>query len=128
MSWFNVLYGAYPSLQQVNKVLPVASGETGIVRGSLIWEDPAAAGAWKLMTASEATEPRAYAFIALNAQTDLTAGMAGSNGQGTNKVWNGSAIVAGSAVVTGLATGMPFEFETTEYTGQLAVGTTASHR
>jgi len=34
MSHFNVLKGAYPSLKQLDKTLPLGTGGTGIVRGS----------------------------------------------------------------------------------------------
>lgn len=103
MSWFSPLKGAYPSLQQIDKTLPVASGVTGIVRGSCIYEDN---GNWRLAGVSQATDPTAYIHFALMAQTDLTAGMAGTIGTG---------IAGGVARVTGLAVGMPMEFETSEF-------------
>jgi hypothetical protein len=112
MGWFNPIKGAYPSLQQISKTLPVAAGETGIVRGSAIYED---AGEWKLATASQDADATAYIHFALQAQDDLTAGMAGSLGQGPAGHWNGSAIVAGSARIAGLAVGQPFEFETDQF-------------
>lgn len=103
MSWFSVLKGAYPSLIQIDKTLPVASGVSGIVRGSCIYEDN---GTWRLASATQATAPTAYIHFALMAQTDLTAGMAGTIGTG---------IAGGVARVTGLAVGMPMEFETSEF-------------
>ena len=112
MGWFSVLKGAYPSLLQIDKTLAVASGETGIVRGSLIYEDSAT---WKLATATQATDVEAYLYYALMSQEDLTAGMAGSRGQGAPN---------GVPRVTGLACSQPMEFETSEYdTGEsYAVG------
>lgn len=103
MAWFNVLKGAYPSLQQIDKVLNVAVGETGIVRGSLIYQD---GSEWKLAGDSQQDDPAAYIHFALMSQTDLTAGMAGGVGQGVG---------GGTARVNGLAVGMPFEFETDQF-------------
>ena len=103
MAWFNVLKGAYPSLQQVDKTLLVASGQTGIVRGSLIYQSGTE---FKLATAADDADVTKYVYIALMGQDDLTAGMAGGVGQG---------VPAGQARITGLATGMPFEFETDQF-------------
>ena len=103
MAWFNVLKGAYPSLQQIDKVLNVAVGETGVVRGSLIYQDGTS---WKLLVAAKDSDPAAYPHFALMSQTDLTAGMAGGVGQGVG---------GGTARVNGLAVGMPFEFETDQF-------------
>ena len=103
MGWFTALKGAYPALQQVDKSLPVASGETGIVRGSCIYED---AGEFKLATATQSDLPAAYIYICLIPQDDFTAGMAGTVGQGP---------AGGKPVITGLAVGMPLEFETSEF-------------
>jgi hypothetical protein len=108
MSWFSVLKGAYPSLQQIDKTLPVASGTTGIVRGSLIYESN---GTWLLATATQVATVTAYIHFALMAQTDLTAGMAGSVGAGAPNTIAYPAV----AKVTGLAVGMPMEFETSEF-------------
>lgn len=103
MGWFNVLKGAYPSLQQIDKTLAVKAGETGIVRGSLIYQE---GNTFRLAGAAQATDPTAYIFIALMGQNDLVAGMAGTIGQGAP---------GGTAVITGLAIGMPFEFETDQF-------------
>jgi len=112
MGWFNVLKGAYPSLQQIDKTLDVASGQTGIVRGSLIYQDGTE---FKLATATQDDDPTAYIYFCLMSQDDLVAGMAGGIGQGVR---------FGNAKVTGLAAGMPFEFETDQYNtaGTYAVG------
>lgn len=115
MGWFNVLKGAYPSLQQIDKTLDLDAGETGIVRGSLMYESTTAK--FKLANAADATDSEKYLYFCLQPQTDLVAGMAGSIGQGTAKVWTGGTTVvsAGVARVTGLAVGMPFEFETDQF-------------
>lgn len=103
MGWFNVIKGAYPSLMQIDKTLDVAVGQSGIVRGSLIYQDGAT---FKLATAAIKADPSKYVFFALQGQNDLVAGMAGSIGQG---------FAGGTARVTGLAVGMPLEFETDQY-------------
>ena len=103
MGWFNVLKGAYPSLQQIDKSLMVAAGETGIVRGSLIYQSGTE---FKLATATQATDATAYIYFALQGQDDLTAGMAGTRGQG---------VFGGYPKITGLAVGMPTEFETDQF-------------
>ena len=114
MGWFNVLKGAYPSLQQIDKTCDVAAGVTGIVRGSLMYEDTSAQ--FHLATATQDSDASKYLYFALQAQTDLVAGMAGSIGQGVGYIVQpGGAPVAGTARVTGLAVGMPFEFETDQF-------------
>ena len=113
MGHFNVLKGAYPTLRQIDKTLPVAAGESGIVRGSVIYTDGAT---FKLGTASQVSVVGAYPYIALMAQTDLTAGMAGSVGQGGPS--------GGTPVITGVALGMPMEFETDQFdsAGSYSIG------
>ena len=103
MGWFTALKGAYPALQQVDKTLPVAAGQSGIVRGSCIYED---GGEFKLATAAQDSLPGAYIHFCLIPQDDFTAGMAGTVGQGP---------AGGKPVITGLAVGMPMEFESSEF-------------
>lgn len=108
MGLLNVLKGAYPSLQQIDKSLLVATGETGIVRGSLIYVD-GATNTFKLAGTSQQgsdTTPGDFIYIALMDQSDLVAGMAGTVGQG---------IGGGVAKITGLACSMPMEIETDQY-------------
>jgi hypothetical protein len=107
MGWFNVLKGAYPSLQQIDLTLDMAANETGIERGSLIYQ---VGTTFKLMTGTQATDPTAYALFALMGQEDLTAGMAGTIGQGAP---------GGVPRLTGLAVGMPFVFETDQFDSQI---------
>lgn len=120
--WFNVIKGAYPSLQQLDKTLPVAG--TGIVRGSLIYVNNN--GRFALADVAQANDESAYIYISLNDQTGLTEGMAGGIGQGTGNVanypLNPGNITAAAAVVTGIGVGQPFEFETDQFTGNPAVG------
>lgn len=108
MGWFNVLKGAYPSLSQIDKTLDVAVGQSGIVRGSLIYQDGTT---FKLATAAIKADASKYVFFALQGQNDLVAGMAGSIGQGFG---------GGTSRITGLAVGMPFEFETDQFKGDEA--------
>jgi hypothetical protein len=103
MGWFNVLKGAYPSLQQIDKALDLAVGQSGVERGSLIYQDGTS---FKLLTATQDADPTAYPYFSLQSQSDLTAGMAGTVGQGT---------AGGVPRLNGLAVGMPFEFETDQY-------------
>lgn len=95
--YFNVLKGAYLSLQAVDKVLPTA--DTGIERGSAIVESN---GAWIRAHASS-SDPAEYVHFALQNYTDKVAGMAGSRGQG---------LPGGRPVITGFAVGNPCEFQT----------------
>jgi len=117
MGLLNIIKGAYPSLQQIDRTLPVHADAVGIVRGSCIYED---AGTFKLAQAANAGSvagdvitPGAYVYFCLMDQTDLVAGMAGTIGQGVG---------GGVAKVTGLACSMPMEVETDQYDGTPAVG------
>lgn len=109
MAWFNVLKGAYPSLQQIDKTLSVGRSVTGIVRGTLVYET--SGGVWAVCDNTVQKNATAYPYFALMAQTDLTAGMAGSVGQG---------LAGGVARITGLAVGMPMEFETDQFDNSVA--------
>ena len=128
MGFFNVIKGAYPSLQQIDKTLPMTAGQAGIVRGSLIYE---VSGAWTLGAANTACQgvasafgggsgansagaPGAYMYFCLTPQDDLVAGMAGTLGQG---------VAGGVPRLTGLACSMPMEIETDQFGGSPTVGT-----
>lgn len=104
MGWFNVLKGAYPSLQQIDKTLNVGVREVGIVRGSLLYQT--STNEFALANAVDNDDPTKYIYFCLMDQTDLVASMAGTIGQGAS---------GGVARVTGLAVGMPFEFETDQF-------------
>lgn len=103
MGWFNVLKGSYPSLQQIDKTLDVAVGQTNIVRGSLIKQ---VGTTFVLAGAADSTDATAFLYFALQGQNDLVAGMAGSIGQG---------VQGGVARITGLAVGNLMEVETSVY-------------
>ena len=126
MGLFNVIKGAYPSLQQIDRTLPVAAkwpapnqtvDQSGIVRGSAIFED---AGNFRLALAANAgsvaqgvVTPGVYVYFCLMDQTDLVASMAGTIGQGVG---------GGTSKVTGLACSMPMECETDQFVGSPAIG------
>ena len=120
MGYFNVLKGAYPTLQQIDKTLAMKTGETGIVRGSALYIDNSgSAPEWALAgaaNAGNATTPGAYLYYALQPQTDLQAAMAGNSGQGAVSA------AVGQPRLTGISCGMPMEFQTDQYTGTLTAG------
>ena len=127
MGWFSPLKGVYPGLAQIDKTLSVGVGETGIVRGSLMYVDASYntgdGGVFRLADEGRATDPAAYLYFALVGQDDFQAGMAGSIGQGNAQVGDENGVfTAGAARVTGLAVGMPMEFQTDQFTGQLVTG------
>ena len=109
MGWFSVVKGAYPGLDQIDRCLPVGTSETSIQRGSLVYEDDSDTSVgpqFRLAGAAQAADPRAYIYFSLVDQTNFTAGMAGSYGQGP---------AGGVAKITGLAVGMPLEVQTDQF-------------
>jgi hypothetical protein len=81
---FNVLKGAYPTLQQLDETLPVAGGVTGIVRGSCLRAaDDAGTRSW-FITAADATNqgaantPGPLIYFALQDQGQPDVDMAGA--------------------------------------------------
>lgn len=119
MGWFNVLKGAYPSLQQIDMVLDVSSTATGLVRGTLMYVDASGTNpVFAVAAAAQSTAVGAYLYFALIPQDNLAAGMAGTAGLEADITVagvHGSGLKAGVARVNGLAVGMPIEFETSEY-------------
>ena len=124
MGWFSPLKGAYPSLAQIDKTLPVSPTQmesaTKIVRGSLVYVN--SSNEFELATASDATDATKYLYFALQGQDDFQAGMAGTIGQGPDGVWDGTFneyglgnIAAGAARITALGCGMPLEFQTDQF-------------
>jgi len=103
----NVLKGAYPTLQQIDKTLPKSADETGdIERGSLLYEN--ADNEWRIAGVAQAgtanTIPGPFLFLALMPDTDLVAGMAGDVPTSGNE-----------PVLTGLAISPSVEIETDMY-------------
>jgi hypothetical protein len=100
----NVIKGAYPSLIQISKDLPLSADETITVeRGSLLYET--ADNEWRVASgataAGNATTPGAFVYFALQAEDDLTAGMAG-----------GVPTTGGDPKLSGLACSPTIEVET----------------
>lgn len=101
--FFNVLKGAYPSLKQLDKSLPVATGNT-ILRGSLMME---VAGEFQLTTDDAAGQgalnaPGPIPYFALQGSADPDVEMAG--------------------VVTGMPVIAPCEVETDQFAGTPTLG------
>lgn len=107
---FNVLKGAYPTLDQLDKVLPVADAETGIVRGSTLRIDTSGANdAWVRTAADAASQgaantPGPVIYFALQDQGQPDVDMSG--------------------VVNAIPCTMPMEVETDQFDagGTFAVG------
>lgn len=128
MGLFNVIKGAYPSLQQIDRTLSVKAADPGaplmeaIVRGSAMVEDTGTTPpTFRLALAADAGSvsgdvitPGKFVYFCLMDQTDLVAAMAGTIGQGVG---------GGQAKVTGLACSMPMECETDQFVGSPTVGT-----
>ena len=79
MGWFSPVKGHYPSLAQVDKTLPVLSGNEAIRRGYIvaltaddIGKSPD--GAWKIAESSDK-----LLYVSLQDYTDPTAGFAGTS-------------------------------------------------
>lgn len=101
MGWFSPIKGSYPSLAQVDKTLPVKSGVTDIVRGSILALDgEGTEGVWKL-----ADDTDKLFYVALQDYNDPTAGYAGT-AHGDR---------AGTPRITALSLDMAGEYETSEY-------------
>lgn len=108
--FLNVLKGAYPGLNQVDKTLPMKPGES-IERGSLMKIN--ASSQWELATDSDAgavDTPGAYLYVALMAGDDLVAGMAGNVGSGVFSA------ATGNPQLTGLALSPSMQIETDMFT------------
>jgi len=106
--FFNVIKGNYPSLQQIDKALPIDAGETGTIeRGSCLYQT--STSTWKLATAAaDETGPGAagkngaFVWFALQPDTDLSARMAGTPVHGS----------PGLGVINAIACSPTIEFET----------------
>lgn len=90
--WFSPLKGAHLTLSQIDKTLPVEAGaaNVGIKRGSFVCVGTN--GGFKLYDATDAANPKAIPYIALQDYNDFQAGMAG--GVGTAPVAAGAAVGA----------------------------------
>jgi len=125
MGLLNVIKGAYPSLQQIDKTLPAdTTNGVSIVRGSLMRESSSkwVIGAADATCQGTSTTPGAYMYIALMDYADLVAGMAGGVGQGVSGGLDHLGAAATGPRLTGLAISMPMEIETDQYNGSPTVG------
>ena len=107
MGFFNVLKGEYPGLKQLDKTLPLGTGATVLVRGSLMYVDPSTnkfiPAAANQATQGTAAIPGAVMYWALQNADDPDVKMA-----------NG---------ITGLPCTMPMEVETDQFdTSSIVLG------
>jgi hypothetical protein len=103
--WFNVIKGSYPTLQQVDKALPVDAtpGAGTLERGSCLVQS--ANSTWTIAQAADAgsaTVPGKFVWFALQPSDDLVARMAGVPENGA----------PGRAVINALACSPTCEIET----------------
>ena len=120
MGWFSPIKGHYPSLSQIDKTLPVKTGNTGIVRGMVIEMTAGNNADGEFKIAADATND-ALLYIALQDYKDAQAGMAGTTGFDGNvppiKEGNISipGVTAGTPAITGLSLSMEGEYETDQF-------------
>lgn len=119
MGLLNIIKGAYPSLQQIDKTMPAdTTNGVNIVRGSLMY---IASGKFVIGAADATcqgvadTTPGAYMYIALMDYGDLVAGMAGGVGQGVKGGLDHLGAAPSGPALTGLAISMPMEIETDQF-------------
>ena len=101
MSFFNVLKGAYPSLRQLDKTLPLGAGATSIVRGTCMKID---AGTFVIADSANGGvhDPGPVIYFSFQNASDPDVKMAGG--------------------ITGMPCTMPCEVETDMYSGAPVVG------
>lgn len=105
MSHFNVLKGAYPHLQQLDKTLPLGTGGTNLVRGSVMYVAASKFTPSAADTASHgvAGTPGPICYFCLQNAADPDVQMAGG--------------------ITGLSCTMPMEVETDQFdTSSIVLG------
>jgi len=113
MGWFSPIKGHYPSLSQIDKTLPVATGNEGILRGMIIEMAPGVNADGEFKVAADATN-EALLYIALQDYSDAQAGMAGTTGfDGADVAKTG--VVPGVPAITGLSLSMEGEYETDQF-------------
>lgn len=116
MAWFSPIKGHYPSLEQIDKTLPVATGNEGIERGMIIEmanDEVNAEGAFKI--AEDATNA-GLLYIALQDYEDSQAGMAGTvpfDGASADN----TGVTPGVPSITGLSLSQEGEYETDQFKG-----------
>jgi hypothetical protein len=119
MAWFSPVKGAYPSLAQVDKTLPVKEGIDldNIKRGTVMHVD-ATTNTFALGAEAGNT------YISLQNGDDTQAEFAGGTwfGNGKTDIENATR-KPGTPAVTGLSMTMAGEYETDNFTGEIVVGT-----
>jgi len=120
MGWFSPIKGHYPSLGQIDKTLPVQTGNEGIVRGMVIEMTAGTNSDGEFKVAANATN-EALLYIALQDYKDAQAGMAGTTGFDANvkPITEGiisiPGVTAGVPAITGLSLSQEGEYETDQY-------------
>lgn len=117
MGWFSPIKGHYPSLSQIDKTLPVATGNEGILRGMIIEMTPGTNADGEFKVAADATN-EALLYIALQDYKDAQAGMAGTTGFDEADVAK-TGVVPGVPAITGLSLSMEGEYETDQFDSTL---------
>ena len=108
--WFNVIKGTYPSLQQVDKTLPVDGTPGGTIeRGMAIYQT--ASNTWKVVDTSTMKN---VIYFALQPVTDLHALMAGPVDVPATTNYGG---IPTNPAISGLCCQPTVEIETDMYTG-----------
>ena len=129
MGWFSPIKGHYPSLGQIDKTLPVKTGNTGIFRGMVIEMTNGNNADGEFQIAASVTDTNeALLYIALQDYSDAQAGMAGTTGfEGDpgalvpreGPIVEGNItipqVTAGVPAITGLSLSMEGEYETDQY-------------
>lgn len=113
--FLNILNGPYPGLRQQNKTLPMAPGETGIVRGSLLKDVDGFFEVAQAADAGDTKTPGAFIYLSLIPQTCLTAGMAGNMQGVVNRTGD-------SPVLTAMPVTPDMTIETDMFEGDLIPG------
>lgn len=124
MGWFSPIKGHYPSLGQIDKALPVQTGDSNkaIVRGMVVEVTSGnnADGEFKIAT-SVNTANEGLLYIALQDYKDAQAGMAGTTAFDANVpaisegIINIPGVTAGVPTINGLSLSMEGEYETDQF-------------
>lgn len=122
MGWFSPIKGHYPSLGQIDKTLPVATGDGNklIERGMIIEMTTGNNADGEFKIAADGTN-KPLLYIALQDYKDAQAGMAGTTGfdGDTPAVTEGNisipGVTAGTPTITGLSIEMDGEYETSMF-------------
>ena len=132
MGWFSPIKGGYPSLGQIDKTLPVATGagNTKIQRGMIIAITEGAGDGEFAIPATVTDANEGLLYIALQDYDDAQAGMAGTTsfdgGSLAGKVGDNfpanMLVTAGTPSITGLALSMEGEYETDQYDPETLAG------